>query len=148
MIARQRVFKFPNFKVRGELALGFWWHASPHVAYKKLMLWQVCAWSYRKEWSVCVATFPDLYVMRWLSRFLKLFPRSRLNARAYSWVLSPQHLVLACRTPSHHALPCIQCLHGHSSLHLGSEIRILGSWQSQHTADLRTVLNLITYTIL
>ena len=24
----------------------------------------------------------------------------------------PQHLVLACHTPSHHALPCIQCLHG------------------------------------
>ena len=38
MIARQRVFKFPNFKVRGELALGFWWHVSPLVAYKKLML--------------------------------------------------------------------------------------------------------------
>ena len=37
----------------------------------------------------------------------------------------PQHLVPACHTPSHHALPCIQCLHclqGHSNLHMGSEI--------------------------
>ena len=34
--------------------------------------------------------FPDLYVMRWLSCFLKhVFPRSRSNARAYSRILSP-----------------------------------------------------------
>ena len=40
--------------------------------------------------SICMATFPNLYVMRWLSRFLKhVFPRNRLNARAYSRVLSP-----------------------------------------------------------
>ena len=40
--------------------------------------------------SICVATFSNLYVMRWLSHFLKhVFPRSRLNARAYSRVLSP-----------------------------------------------------------
>ena len=40
--------------------------------------------------SICVATFPDLYVLGWLSRFLKyVFPRSRLNARAYSRVRSP-----------------------------------------------------------
>ena len=32
------VFKLPNFKTRDELALGFWWHISPHIAYKKLML--------------------------------------------------------------------------------------------------------------
>ena len=38
MIAHLRVFKLPNFKARGELALGFWWHISPHIAYKKLML--------------------------------------------------------------------------------------------------------------
>ena len=38
MNAPLRVFKLPNFDVRGELALGFWWHISPHVAYKKLML--------------------------------------------------------------------------------------------------------------
>ena len=38
MIARLRVFKLPNFKARGELALGFWWHINPHVAYKKQML--------------------------------------------------------------------------------------------------------------
>ena len=40
--------------------------------------------------SICVAMFPDLYVMRWLSRFLKhVFPRSRSDARAYSRILSP-----------------------------------------------------------
>ena len=40
--------------------------------------------------SICMAMFPDLYVMRWLSSFLKhVFPRSRSNARAYSRVLSP-----------------------------------------------------------
>ena len=34
--------------------------------------------------------FLDLYVMRWLSRFLKhVFPRSRSNARGYSRILSP-----------------------------------------------------------
>ena len=38
MISRLRVFKLPNFKARGELALGFWWHIKPHVPYKKLML--------------------------------------------------------------------------------------------------------------
>ena len=38
MIAGLRVFKLPNFEARGELALGFWWHIDPHVAYKKLML--------------------------------------------------------------------------------------------------------------
>ena len=38
MIACLRVLKLPNLKARGELALGFWWHINPHVAYKKLML--------------------------------------------------------------------------------------------------------------
>ena len=38
MIACLRVFKLPNFEARGELALGFWWHINPDVAYKKLML--------------------------------------------------------------------------------------------------------------
>ena len=38
MIAHIRVFKLPNLKSRGELVLGFWWHISPHVAYKKQML--------------------------------------------------------------------------------------------------------------
>ena len=37
--------------------------------------------------SICVAALPDLYVIRWLSRFLKhVFPRSRSNARAYEKV--------------------------------------------------------------
>ena len=38
MIARLKIIKLPNFEARGELALGFWWHINPHVAYKKLML--------------------------------------------------------------------------------------------------------------
>ena len=56
-----------------------------------LHLWQVCAWSYKKRMNfICVAMFPDLYVMRWLSRLFKhVFPRSRSNARAYSRILSP-----------------------------------------------------------
>ena len=52
-----------------------------------------------------------------------------------------QHLVPTCHIPSRHVLPCIRCLHGlhgHSNLHMGTEILILGSWQSQHAADQRT----------
>ena len=37
--------------------------------------------------SVCIATFPDLYVMRWMSCFLEhVFPRIGMNARAFSRV--------------------------------------------------------------
>ena len=53
-----------------------------------------------------------------------------------------QHLVRACHTPFHHALACIQCLHGlcgHSN-HMGSEILMLESWQLIK----EQVLNLIT----
>ena len=40
--------------------------------------------------SICVAAFPDLYVIRWVSRFLKhVFSSSKSNARAYSRILSP-----------------------------------------------------------
>ena len=55
-----------------------------------------------------------------------------------------RHLVPACLIWSHHALPCIQYLqglHSHSNLHMGSEILMLGSWQSQHAADQRTKQN-------
>ena len=38
MKARMRVLKRPNFKMRGEPVLGFWWHINPHVSYRKLML--------------------------------------------------------------------------------------------------------------
>ena len=31
-------FKLPNFKARGELALGLWWHINPHTAYEKQMV--------------------------------------------------------------------------------------------------------------
>ena len=61
--------------------LGFWWHISPHITYKKQMLqgyflardhFYICdckfahgptemdAWSYGKGWSVCMTTFPDV----------------------------------------------------------------------------------------
>ena len=38
MIACLKFLSLPNFKTRGELAPGFWWHINPHVAYKKLIL--------------------------------------------------------------------------------------------------------------
>ena len=38
VISPLRIFQLPNFKTGHELALGFWWHIKPHVAYKKLML--------------------------------------------------------------------------------------------------------------
>ena len=51
---------------------------------------KLCMVLQKRMKSIFMAMFPDLYVMRWLSRFLKhVFPRSRLNARAYSRVLSP-----------------------------------------------------------
>ena len=107
-----------------------------------LHLWQVCAWSYGKGWTLSVWLFPDLYLMRWLSCFFKhVFPRSRPKLGHTLGFSHLQHLVRACHTPSHHALPCIQCLHGlhgRSNLHMGSEILMLGVWQSQQAADQRT----------
>ena len=114
--------------------------SSPGITFTSVTSLRMVLW--KRMMSICVAMFTDLYMMRWLSRFLKrVFPRSRSNAKAYSRISHPQHLVPACHTPSHHALPCIQCLHGphgHSNLHMGSEILMLGSWQSQHIADQRT----------
>ena len=72
MIARLRVFKLPNFKTRGKLVFGFWWHINPHVTYKKLMLqgyflasnhFYICdkfAHGPTEKDEVCMATFPDL----------------------------------------------------------------------------------------
>ena len=82
--------------------------------------------------SICVATFPDLYVMRWLSRFLKhVFPRSRLNARAYSRVLPPSsgsslpYLISSCT--SLYSVPARPSmgLHVCSNLHMDQKFR---SW--------------------
>ena len=99
MLACLRVFKLPNFEARGELALGFWWHINPHVAYKKLMLqsyflardhFYICGKFAHGPTEKDEVYLRDLYVMGWLSRFLKhVFPRSRSNARAYSRILSP-----------------------------------------------------------
>ena len=105
MIACLRVFKLPNFEVRGELALGFWRHINPHVTYKKLMLqsyfltrdhFYICdkfAHGPTEKDKVYLRGYVSRLVcdeMRWLSRFLKhVFPRSRSNAWAYSKILSP-----------------------------------------------------------
>ena len=86
---------------------------------------------------------PDLYVVRWLSRFLKrVFPRRRSNARAYSRILSPStsgsglpypippwHFPLPSACTAFMAIP-ISIWH--------QEFGTLGSWQSQHTACQRT----------
>ena len=59
----------------------------------------------------------------------------------------PQHLVPACHTPSYHALPYIQCLHGlhgHSNLHMDKKFK---SWDpGSHSTQLikEQVLNPIT----
>ena len=81
---------------------------NPHTAYKKQMvqgyflakdhlnICDSCAWSYgngcmvlwKRMRSVYMTTFPDLYVMRWMLCFLEhVFPRSRMNARAFSRVI-------------------------------------------------------------
>ena len=101
MIAHRRVFKLPNFKGRDELALGFWWHINPHVAYKKLMLqgyflardhFYICDkfahGPMEKDEVYLHGYFPNLW---WDGCHVSwnMFPRSRLNARAYSRVLSP-----------------------------------------------------------
>ena len=95
MIVCLRVFKLLNFKRRGELALGFWFHISPHVDYKKLMLqgyliardhFYICdklVVLLKRMKSICVAAFPDLYVMRWLSRFLKRVPKKQVKC----WII-------------------------------------------------------------
>ena len=108
-----------------------------------LHLWQVSAWFYGKGWSLSVwLLFSWLVQMRWLSRFLDhVLPRSRLNARTYSRVLSPSASGSGLPYP---IPPC-------TSLYLvparptwpfqsphGSEIQILRSWQSQYPADQRT----------
>ena len=62
--------------------------SSPRITFTSVISLRMVLWKRMK--SICMAMFPDLYVMRWLSRFLKhVFQRSRSNARAYSRVLSP-----------------------------------------------------------
>ena len=57
-----RVFKLPNFKARGELVLGFWWHINPPIPYKKLMLqgYFLARDHFLRMKSICEATFPRL----------------------------------------------------------------------------------------
>ena len=155
MIVCLKVFKLPNFEARGELALGFWWHFNPHVTYKKLMLQSY--FLARDHFYICdkFAHGPtekdEVYLCGYVSRlvcdelavmFLETCAQEAGQMLWHTLGFShPQHLVPACHTPSHHALPCIKCLHGlhgHSNLHMGSEILMLGSCQSQHAADQKT----------
>ena len=155
MISCLRVFRLPNFKGRGKLVLLFWWHINPYVTYKKLRLQGYFLARY--HFYICEKfthgptekdeVYLHCYISRLVrdemaSRFLKRVPKKQVECQGKLWgFLTLNILVLACHTPSHHALPCIQCLHGlhgRSNLHMGSEIWILGSWQSQHAADQRT----------
>ena len=102
MIACLRGFKLSNFKTRGEIALGFCWHISPHVTYKKVMLQgyfltrdhfyicDICDMVLRKGWSLSAwLHFPTC--MWWDGCYVSwnMFLIRRSNARAYSRVLSP-----------------------------------------------------------
>ena len=69
MIACLRVFKLPDFEARGELALGFWWHINPHVAYKKLMLQGY--FLARDHFYICGPTEKDeVYLRGYVSRLV------------------------------------------------------------------------------
>ena len=55
-----------------------------------LHLWQVCAWSYGKGWSLFAwLCFPTCMWWDGCHISWNVFPRSRSNARAYSRILSP-----------------------------------------------------------
>ena len=134
MIAHLRVFRLPNFKMRGE-TLGFWWHINPHVAYKKLMLQDY--FLARDHFHICdkFAHGPmekdEVYLCGCISRLVTWWDGCHVSwnmcSQLAGWMLGhttgfshPQHLVQAYHTPSHHALACIQCLHG---IHGGSYLR-------------------------
>ena len=73
MIACLRVFKLPNFEGRGELALGFWWHIKPNVAYKKLMLQRY--FLTREHFYICDKFGPmekdEIYLRGYVSRLVR-----------------------------------------------------------------------------
>ena len=134
MITCLRVFKLPNFEARGKLALRFWWYINPHVADKKLMLQSY--FLARDHFYICdkFAHGPtqkdEVYLRDYVSRlvrdemsvmFLETYsPEAGQMLGRTLGFSHPQHLVPTCHSPSHHALPCIQCLHGlhgRSNLH-------------------------------
>ena len=155
MIARLRVFKLTNFEARGKRA----WILVAHQSLCRrqeadvsgllprqeslLHLWQVCAWSYGIRWSL-FAWLCFLTCTWWDGGHVSWNMCSQEAGQMFWHTLCFSHLphlVPACHTPSHHALPCIQCLHGlhgRSNLHKGSDILMLGSWQAQHAAGQRT----------
>ena len=110
MIACLRIFKLPTFGARGELALGFWWHINPHVAYKKLKL--QCYFLARDHFYICDKAHGPSLSARLCSRFVCdemavtfLETCSQEAGRMLGRTLEfshPQHLVPACHTPSHH----------------------------------------------
>ena len=95
------VWESLNFqtKTRHELALGFWWHINPHVAYKKLVLQGY--FLARDHFHICDKFAHDPmekdYLCGCVSRLVwdgmavtfleNVFPSSRWNARAYTRVL-------------------------------------------------------------
>ena len=92
MIACLRVFKLPNFEAKGELAFGFcgtsilmlhtrsWCCraiSSPGITFTSVTSLRMVL--RKKMKSICDVMFPDLYVMRWLSRFLKRVPKKQVK---------------------------------------------------------------------
>ena len=127
MIACLRVFKLPNLHLDFGGTSILMLHTrsrccratlSPGITFTSVTSLRMVLQKRMK--SICVAMFPSLYVMRWLSLFLKWSQEaSRMLGQTLGFS-HPQHLVPAFHIPSHHALPCIQCmhgLHGHSNLH-------------------------------
>ena len=138
MIARLTIFKLLNLKAKGEHVLGFWWHIKPHVAYKKLMLQGY--FLARDHFYICdkFAHGPtekdEVYLRGYVSRlvrdemavtFLETCSQEADLMLGHSIGFPhPKHLVPAYYTQSHHARPCIQCLHG---LHGRSTMEIRNS---------------------
>ena len=101
-----------------------------------LHLWQVCVRKTMK--SICLATFPDLYNSCHISW--------NMCSQEAGWMLGhtlgfshPQHLVLACHTPCHHALPCSSACTADMAIRIStwSEIWILAvtahSWSKNRS---------------
>ena len=121
----------------------FWWHANPYVTRDHFYICDKFAHGPTEKDEVYLHGYVSQLVCDEMAvTFLETCSQEAGQMLGPTLGFShPQHLVLACHTPSHHALPCIQCRHGlHdcSNLHMGSEILMLGSWQSQHAADQRT----------
>ena len=90
MTALLRVFKLPNLKTCAWIFVAHQSSQEADVAGllplqgSLLHLWQVCAWSYGKGWSLSVCLcFPNSYVLR------TCVPKKQVECYTYSRVLSP-----------------------------------------------------------